>query len=55
MPNIKIYYFDFPFWRAEVSRLALHLGNVSNHCLIIKYIVYHNSNTVLSHLPSQTL
>merc|ERR1711953_813760 len=28
MPNIKIYYFDFPFWRAEVSRLALHLGNV---------------------------
>ena len=29
MPAIKIYYFDFPFWRAEVSRLALHLGNVS--------------------------
>merc|ERR1712241_1073859 len=28
MPAIKIYYFDFPFWRAEVSRLALHLGNV---------------------------
>merc|ERR1712066_690820 len=28
MPAIKIYYFDFPFWRAEVSRLALTLGNV---------------------------
>merc|ERR1712059_203165 len=28
MPNIKIYYADFPFWRAEVSRLALHLGKV---------------------------
>merc|ERR1712109_158547 len=28
MPAIKIYYFDFPFWRAEVARLALHLGNV---------------------------
>ena len=36
MPNIKIYYFDFPFWRAEVSRLALHLGNVSYHCLVYK-------------------
>ena len=31
MPAIKIYYFDFPFWRAEVARLALHLGNVSCH------------------------
>ena len=29
MPNIKIYYFDFHFWRAEVSRMALYLGNVS--------------------------
>jgi len=28
MPDIKLYYPDFPFWRAEVSRLALHLGNV---------------------------
>merc|ERR1711993_18382 len=28
MPAIKIYYFYFLFWRAEVSRLALHLGNV---------------------------
>merc|ERR1712186_241651 len=28
MPNIKIYYFDFHFWRAEVSRMALYLGNV---------------------------
>ena len=29
MPVLKLYYFDFPFWRAEVSRLALHLGDVS--------------------------
>merc|ERR1712064_151872 len=28
MPAIKLYYGQFPFWRAEVSRLALHLGNV---------------------------
>ena len=28
MPVIKHYYFDFPFWRAEVSRLALILGDV---------------------------
>merc|ERR1712106_1098378 len=28
-PVLKLYYADFPFWRAEVSRLALHLGNVS--------------------------
>ena len=28
MPVIKHYYFDFPFWRAEVSRLSLILGNV---------------------------
>merc|ERR1712130_621505 len=28
MPNIKLYYGEFPFWRAEVSRLALHLGKV---------------------------
>jgi len=28
MPVIKHYYGDMPFWRAEVSRLALHLGNV---------------------------
>merc|ERR1739848_419531 len=28
MPRIVIHYFDFPFWRAEVSRLALHLGKV---------------------------
>lgn len=26
--NIEIIYFGFPFWRAEVSRLALHLGNI---------------------------
>merc|ERR1711994_818064 len=28
MPKIVIHYFDMPFWRAEVSRLALHLGKV---------------------------
>ena len=28
MPTIKIYYGNMPFWRAEVSRLALHLGKV---------------------------
>eukprot|EP00092_Neocalanus_flemingeri_P041485 GFUD01045172.1.p1 GENE.GFUD01045172.1~~GFUD01045172.1.p1 ORF type:complete len:213 (-),score=78.96 GFUD01045172.1:96-734(-) len=28
MPVIKLHYSDFPFWRAEVCRLALHLGNV---------------------------
>merc|ERR1711981_663474 len=28
MPKIVIHYFDFPFWRAEVSRLSLHLGKV---------------------------
>merc|ERR1712088_638978 len=28
MPKLVIHYFDFPFWRAEVSRLALHLGKV---------------------------
>ena len=28
MPKLVIHYFNFPFWRAEVSRLALHLGKV---------------------------
>ena len=28
MPVIKLHYFDVPFWRAEVSRLAMHLGKV---------------------------
>ena len=28
MPKLVLYYFNFPFWRAEVSRLALHLGEV---------------------------
>jgi len=28
MPVIKHYYGDMPFWRAEVSRLALHLGSI---------------------------
>ena len=26
--NIEIIYFSFPFWRAEVSRIALHLGDI---------------------------
>ena len=26
--NIEIVYFPSPFWRAEVSRIALHLGNI---------------------------
>ena len=26
--HIRFYYFDFPFWRAEPSRLALHLGGI---------------------------
>jgi prostaglandin-H2 D-isomerase / glutathione transferase len=26
--NIEIIYFPFPFWRAEVSRLALHLSGI---------------------------
>ena len=36
MPNIKLYYGEFPFWRAEVSRLALHLGKVGG---TFKYMV----------------
>merc|ERR1719189_1630971 len=28
IPNLKLRYFDIPLWRAEVSRLALTLGNV---------------------------
>ena len=26
--DLKLYYFDFPFWRAESARVALHLGNI---------------------------
>ncbi len=26
--TVRLTYFDFPFWRAEVSRLALHIGGV---------------------------
>ena len=26
--EIKLYYFNFPFWRAEVSRMALHIGGI---------------------------
>ena len=26
--HLKLTYFDFPFWRAEVSRLALHLADI---------------------------
>ena len=27
--HLKLIYFDVPFWRAEVSRLALHLGGIA--------------------------
>ena len=26
--NLKIVYFDFPFWRAEVARISLFKGNI---------------------------
>ena len=26
--NLSLIYFDFPFWRAEVRRIALHIGNI---------------------------
>ena len=26
--NLSLIYFNFPFWRAEVSRIALHIGNI---------------------------
>ena len=26
--NIRLTYFNFPFWRAETSRLALHMGGI---------------------------
>ena len=26
--NITLYYFKIPFWRAEVSRLALFIGDI---------------------------
>ena len=26
--RIRLIYFDFPFWRAETSRLALHIGGI---------------------------
>ena len=29
MPDIKLYYFEYPFWRADVPRLSLQLANVS--------------------------
>ena len=27
--NLKIIYFDFPFWRAEVARISLFIGNIT--------------------------
>lgn len=27
--TLRLTYFDFPFWRAEASRLALHIGGIS--------------------------
>ena len=34
--NIKLYYFNIPFWRAEVSRLALFLGAIPFEDIRIK-------------------
>ena len=33
--KIRLFYTDIPFWRAEVSRLALYIGNVDfeNVCM----------------------
>ena len=44
--KLVLHYFDFPFWRAEVCRLALHLGKVSYKskqffCLISESNEYH--------------
>lgn len=36
MPQLVFHYFGMPFWRAEVSRLALHLGKVDFEDRIIK-------------------
>ena len=30
MPHIKLYYLEYPFWRADVPRLSLQLANVNN-------------------------
>jgi hypothetical protein len=29
IPNIKIYYGNMPFWRAECVRMTLHCGGIS--------------------------
>ena len=34
MPHIKLYYFDIPFWRADVPRLCLQLAKVSKEIYI---------------------
>ena len=26
--NLSLIYFDFPFWRAEVSRIVLNIGKI---------------------------
>ena len=41
--EIKLYYFDIPFWRAEVTRLALFLGDIPfTDCRIKKeeYVIF---------------
>jgi len=43
--EIKLYYFDIPFWRAEVTRLALFLGDIPfTDCRIKKeeYVIFKN-------------
>ena len=47
MPKIVIHYFDFPFWRAEVSRLALHLGKVGIHFFCLNYFLCIMNNTTI--------
>ena len=47
MPKIVIHYFDFPFWRAEVSRLALHLGKVGIHFFWLNYFLCIINNTTI--------
>ena len=44
MPKIVIHYFDFPFWRAEVSRLALHLGKVGRQ---FRWCVKHGFSSIV--------
>lgn len=35
--RITLIYFDFPFWRAEISRIALFIGEIDFQDLRINY------------------